>query len=158
MPQLWSLSLAFKATATSFTSTIYRFLHTCRNITPHSCGYSTWCGACIAFQSRRKAHAGASNFVSHPEFSLSECSVSKHEITEFTGIFIAMFTVFSVPELADNCFWETAIKCSIRSVNREKRKHKETSENNGMPINNHTIKQFIIYQVSDSFLINATDH
>lgn len=158
MPQLWALSPTFEATATSLTSTIYRILYTGRNITPHSCGYSSRRGACVALQSCRKAYAGASNFVSHPEASLLEYSVSKNEITELTSIFIAMFNGFSVPELADNCFWETAIKCSIRSINREKRKLKDQSNGDGMPIRNHRIQQSLINQGSDSLLINVIDH
>jgi hypothetical protein len=44
----------------------------------------------------------------------SECPGPKDEITKYAEIFIEMFACYSVPDLADNCFWETVVRNSLR--------------------------------------------
>ncbi len=40
--------------------------------------------------------------------------VPSDEIGKYAEIFIEMFACYSVPDLVDNCFWETVIRNSLR--------------------------------------------
>jgi hypothetical protein len=62
---------------------------------------------------------------------ISECPSPKDEITKYAEIFIEMIACYSVPDLVDNCFWETVIRNSIRSTNREKRSRREETSIEG---------------------------